>query len=288
MSLHNLKQSPGPRAVHRLGSKLCWQSAHSQGHCDYDPGTLSQIRHCLTILPTQATHADISSNRVVHEPRRTLSTKVLTPCAEPALLRDRAVDPDSFVSDERGRCATASPPDDAALAALSATLVLCNLSCGPGLSAQWSLLCTDPRAGGASLRVAHSARSGGQSRHVMQDVYQLSQIVTNQSLPVTACSRDSEHIMHSHARFCCQFACVMTLAHICPGYAHLSQLLPQQRCAVNAVTLTGTAHSKRAQTQRSCRFSPLCRAVCAVALHLVQDHLLVALAVRLYLVQRVP
>jgi len=60
-----------------------------------------------------------------------LSTKVLTPCAEPALLRDRPVDPDSLVSDDRGRCATASPPDDAALAALSATLVLCNLSPTP-------------------------------------------------------------------------------------------------------------------------------------------------------------
>ena len=112
------------------------------------------------------------------ELRRTLSTKVLTPCAEPALLRDRALEPaESFVSDDRGRCATASPPDDAALAALSATLVLCNLSCGPGLSAQPSLLSTLTRGPEACPCASHTLQGAATrlDNHATSctDVYQL-------------------------------------------------------------------------------------------------------------------
>ena len=56
---------------------------------------------------------------------RALSKTFLTPCEDPVLLRDSA---ESLFSDARGRLDTASPPDDAALVALPATLVLCSLS----------------------------------------------------------------------------------------------------------------------------------------------------------------
>jgi hypothetical protein len=56
-----------------------------------------------------------------------LSNTFLTPCDDPVLLRDSA-EPESLVSDARGRLDTASPPEDAALVALPVTLFLCSLS----------------------------------------------------------------------------------------------------------------------------------------------------------------